>query len=59
MPVQDRPEYRAMGDGTTADRVAAGARWLAGSHERPATIQPVSSIRPPSPIGQYRGADPS
>lgn len=41
MPVRDQPEYQAMGSGTTAERVTAGARWLAGAHERSATIQRV------------------
>lgn len=40
-PVRTQPEYQAMGTGTTAERVAAGARWLAGAHERSATIQRV------------------
>jgi AcrR family transcriptional regulator len=41
MPVRNQPEYRAMASGTTAERVTAGAKWLAGAHERSATIQRV------------------
>ncbi len=41
MPVRDQPEYQAMGTGTTAERLTAGARWLAGAHERSAGIQRV------------------
>jgi AcrR family transcriptional regulator len=40
-PVRTQPGYQAMGTGTTTERVSAGARWLAGAHERSATIQRV------------------
>ena len=40
-PIRTQPEYQAMGSGTTGERVAAGARWLVGAHERSATIQRV------------------
>lgn len=40
-PVRSLPEYRAMGTGKTAERVRASAHWLAGAHERSATIQRV------------------
>jgi len=40
-PVRTQPEYQAIGTGTTAERVTAGARWLAGAHERSAGIQRV------------------
>lgn len=40
-PVRTQPEYQAMGTGTTAERVTAGAHWLAGAHERSASIQRV------------------
>ena len=40
-PVRTQPEYQAMGSGSTTERVIAGAHWLAGAHERSATIQRV------------------
>jgi len=40
-PVRTQPEYQAMGSGSTAERVIAGAHWLAGAHERSVTIQRV------------------
>ncbi len=41
VPVRERAEYLAMGSGPPEQRVAAGAAWLAGAHERSATIQRV------------------
>lgn len=41
IPVREMPEYRAMGVGDRRARVAAGARWLCGAHERSAVIQAV------------------
>ncbi|MFN3601042.1 MAG: TetR/AcrR family transcriptional regulator [Dietzia sp.] len=40
-PVRELPEYMRMGEGTAEDRLAAGARWLRGAHERSASIQHV------------------
>lgn len=39
--VRELAGYRAMGVGDFDARVAAGARWLAGAHQRSATIQRV------------------
>ena len=39
--VRELPEYRVMADGDVDSRIAAGARWLAGAHERSARIQRV------------------
>ena len=39
--VRELPEYRMMGEGDVEQRLAAGARWLRGAHERSAIIQHV------------------
>ena len=39
--VRELPEYRAMADGAFDRRLAAGAHWLRGAHERSAVIQHV------------------
>jgi AcrR family transcriptional regulator len=41
VPVREMPEYQAMGIGDRHTRIAAGARWLCGAHERSAVIQAV------------------
>jgi TetR/AcrR family transcriptional regulator, cholesterol catabolism regulator len=41
VPVRDMPEYQHMAQGNRASRVAAGAQWLRGAHERSAAIQDV------------------
>ncbi|PXW28848.1 UNVERIFIED_CONTAM: TetR family transcriptional regulator [Williamsia faeni] len=41
VPVRDMPEYRHMAVGDRASRLAAGAQWLCGAHERSAEIQNV------------------
>lgn len=40
-PVRELPDYVKMGEGAVEDRLAAGARWLRGAHERSAAIQYV------------------
>ena len=40
-PVREQADYRQMGVGDFDARLAAGARWLAGAHQRSATIQRV------------------
>src|SRR5579859_3464551 len=41
IPVRDRADYQAMGEGTPAQRAATAARWLRGAYERSAAIQRV------------------
>jgi AcrR family transcriptional regulator len=41
VPVRELPDYQAMGQGDFAERLAAGARWLAAAHQRSARIQRV------------------
>ncbi|HEY9310723.1 helix-turn-helix domain-containing protein [Williamsia sp.] len=41
VPVRDMPEYQHMAQGDRSSRVAAGAQWLRGAHERSAAIQDV------------------
>ena len=41
IPVRDRADYLAMGDGTLTQRAATAARWLRGAYERSASIQRV------------------
>ena len=41
VPVRELPEYRAMGEGNFAERLKAGAKWLAQAHIRSARIQQV------------------
>ena len=41
IPVRERADYRAMGEGTLAQRAATAARWLRGAYERSAAIQRV------------------
>jgi AcrR family transcriptional regulator len=41
IPVRDRADYQAMGQGTTAQRVASAAHWLRCAYERSAAIQRV------------------
>ena len=41
IPVRDRADYLAMGDGTLTQRTASAARWLRGAYERSASIQRV------------------
>ncbi|WP_110467834.1 TetR/AcrR family transcriptional regulator [Williamsia limnetica] len=41
VPVREMPEYQQMGKGDRGSRIAAGARWLSGAHERSAEIQNV------------------
>jgi len=41
IPVRDRADYQAMGDGTLTQRAATAARWLRGAYERSASIQRV------------------
>jgi TetR/AcrR family transcriptional regulator, cholesterol catabolism regulator len=41
IPVRDRADYLAMGQGTLAHRAATAARWLRNAHERSAAIQRV------------------
>lgn len=40
-PVRKLPGYIKMGEGSLENRLAAGASWLRGAHERSATIQHV------------------
>ena len=39
--VRELPDYRLMAEGDVDTRITAGARWLAGAHERSARIQRV------------------
>lgn len=39
--VRELPEYKKMADGDFDERLAAGAHWLRGAHERSAAIQHV------------------
>ncbi len=41
IPVRERSDYQAMGEGTPAQRAATAARWLRGAYERSAAIQRV------------------
>ena len=41
IPVRDRTDYLAMGEGAPAERAATAARWLRGAYERSASIQRV------------------
>jgi AcrR family transcriptional regulator len=41
IPVRDRADYQAMGEGTPIQRAAIAARWLRGAYERSAAIQRV------------------
>jgi TetR/AcrR family transcriptional regulator, cholesterol catabolism regulator len=41
VPVRDRPDYQAMGTGTTAQRATAAAHWLRAAYERSASIQRI------------------
>jgi TetR/AcrR family transcriptional regulator, cholesterol catabolism regulator len=41
IPVRDRADYLAMGEGTLTQRAATAGRWLRGAHERSASIQRV------------------
>ena len=41
MPVRELADYLRMGVGSVEDRLAAGAGWLRGAHERSAAIQHV------------------
>ena len=41
IPVRDRADYQAMGEGTTAQGAATAARWLRNAYERSASIQRV------------------
>jgi len=41
IPVRDRADYQAMGDGTPPQRAATAARWLRSANERSASIQRV------------------
>ena len=41
IPVRERADYQAMGDGTLTERAATAARWLRGAYERSAPIQRV------------------
>ena len=39
IPVRDRADYQAMGEGTLAQRAATAAHWLRGAYEQSAGIQ--------------------
>ncbi|UVE94478.1 TetR/AcrR family transcriptional regulator [Dietzia sp. B32] len=41
VPVRELTDYMKMGVGSVGDRLAAGAAWLRGAHERSAAIQHV------------------
>ncbi len=41
IPVRDRADYQAMGEGTPAQRAATAARWLRSAYERSASIQRI------------------
>lgn len=41
IPVRDRADYQAMGEGTMPERAATAARWLRRAYERSAAIQQV------------------
>jgi AcrR family transcriptional regulator len=41
IPVRDRADYQAMGNGTLLQRAATAARWLRDAYERSAAIQRV------------------
>ncbi len=41
IPVRDRADYLAMGEGTLAQRAATAGRWLRDAYERSASIQRV------------------
>ncbi len=41
IPVRERADYHAMGEGTAAQRAKNAARWLRGAYERSALIQRV------------------
>ena len=41
IPVRDRTDYLAMGEGAPGERAATAARWLRGAYERSASIQRV------------------
>jgi len=41
IPVRDRADYQAMGEGTLTQRAATAARWLRRAYERSASIQRV------------------
>jgi AcrR family transcriptional regulator len=41
IPVRDRADYLAMGEGSLAERAATAARWLRRAYERSAAIQRV------------------
>jgi TetR/AcrR family transcriptional regulator, cholesterol catabolism regulator len=41
IPVRDRTDYLAMGEGALAQRAATAAHWLRGAYERSASIQRV------------------
>ena len=41
IPVRDRADYQAMGNGTPPQRAATAARWLRDANERSASIQRV------------------
>ena len=38
IPVRDRADYQAMGEGTPLQRAATAARWLRDAYERSASI---------------------
>lgn len=39
--IQERPDFRRLGEGTREERAQAAARWLREAHERSAAIQAV------------------
>ena len=41
IPVRDRTDYLAMGEGALPQRAATAARWLRGAYERSASIQQI------------------